>query len=310
MRVVSIGECMLEVKVQNYPQALFGFGGDTFNTAYYLQQLGIDCAYATALGVDAQSQWLIEQWQALGINTHLVRRIEDRTPGIYTIQTDELGERSFNYWRQQSAAKVLFNHFDLNQWLAALAEVELCYLSLISIAVLEEQGRANLLTLLWALHEKGVKIAFDNNYRPALWDDRQQALNWHSKVLPLVDIYLPSLDDEALLYAFSSNSDQVIADHFNALPVACTVLKKAANGCAVFEKGQQQSYLFEVLTPVDSTAAGDSFNAGYIAAILLGRTRETALKEAHQLAGQVIMHPGALVCAQSRNSRSKPLTAT
>ena len=51
----------------------------------------------------------------------------------------------------------------------------------------------------------------------------------------------------------------------------------------------------EVMVPVDATAAGDGFNAGYLAARLLGTDAAQAAGAAHRLAGDVIRHPGALV---------------
>ncbi|MEH6445738.1 MAG: sugar kinase [Oceanospirillaceae bacterium] len=295
MRVVSLGECMLEVKIQNYPQALFGFGGDTFNTAYYLTLLGIDCAYATALGTDKQSQWLLEQWNSLGIDTRLVRQIPDKSPGIYTIQTDRQGERSFNYWRENSAARSLLNDFDLAVWLQHFEEVKLFYLSLISVAVLAEQGRDNLLILLAALQEREVHIAFDNNYRPALWQDAQQALFWQQQILPFVDTYLPSLEDEASLYSLNKADHEALVQHFHALAVANIVIKNGAQSCTILWEGHSKTLPTKNLMPVDSTAAGDSFNAGFLAAKLRGYDGEKAVKVGHDLASQVIMQPGALV---------------
>src|SRR5437764_11704603 len=51
----------------------------------------------------------------------------------------------------------------------------------------------------------------------------------------------------------------------------------------------------EVVVPVDSTAAGDGFNAAYIAARLAGERPTEAAGAAHRLAGQVIRHRGPLM---------------
>jgi 2-dehydro-3-deoxygluconokinase len=51
----------------------------------------------------------------------------------------------------------------------------------------------------------------------------------------------------------------------------------------------------EILVPVDPTAAGDGFNAGYLAARLSGSEPAQAASAAHRLAGNIISHPGALL---------------
>ena len=53
--LVSIGECMVELSRRGDGMSL-GYGGDTFNTAVYAARLGLDVAYATALGDDPYSQ--------------------------------------------------------------------------------------------------------------------------------------------------------------------------------------------------------------------------------------------------------------
>jgi 2-dehydro-3-deoxygluconokinase len=49
------------------------------------------------------------------------------------------------------------------------------------------------------------------------------------------------------------------------------------------------------LQPVDTTAAGDSFNAGYLAARINGAMPRDAAAAGHRLAGAVIMAPGAVI---------------
>ena len=104
-KVAVIGECMLEVSTMggewnrsSLPAGL-SFGGDTLNTAIYLARLGIDVDYVSAVGDDDMSGWMLEQWRAEGVGCDLVNRIENTVPGLYLIQIDEQGERSFRYWR-------------------------------------------------------------------------------------------------------------------------------------------------------------------------------------------------------------------
>ena len=109
-RIAVIGECMVELQKHGelYKQS---FGGDTLNTALYLSRLThhheITTSYVTGLGKDPFSKQMLQIWQEEGINTDFVHLSEDKLPGLYTIDTDEHGERSFFYWRN----KLLFYRF-------------------------------------------------------------------------------------------------------------------------------------------------------------------------------------------------------
>ncbi|MEC9462018.1 MAG: PfkB family carbohydrate kinase, partial [Pseudomonadota bacterium] len=109
-RIVSIGECMGELSETGTPGALsMGFAGDTLNTAYYLRRsLGTDWQvdYLTAIGTDGLSDRMLGFLTAEGIGTNHIRRLSDKTIGLYYITLKE-GERSFTYWRNDSAAKRL-----------------------------------------------------------------------------------------------------------------------------------------------------------------------------------------------------------
>jgi len=109
MRVLAIGECMAELAPTGAAGDLrLGFAGDTFNTAWYLARCApdVEVSYLTAVGDDAISQNMRAFMQDAGINDTHVRTSPDRTVGLYMITLDK-GERSFSYWRGQSAARTL-----------------------------------------------------------------------------------------------------------------------------------------------------------------------------------------------------------
>ena len=115
-KIAVIGECMLEVTSpagsdnnQLPLPAGLSFGGDTLNTAIYLARLGIDVDYVSALGDDDMSDWMLIQWRAEGVGCDLVSRVENKVPGLYMIQLDDQGERSFLYWRSNSPATKMFD---------------------------------------------------------------------------------------------------------------------------------------------------------------------------------------------------------
>jgi 2-dehydro-3-deoxygluconokinase len=107
-RVLSIGECMVQLREERKGKFALGFGGDSLNTAVYLARLGVSTSYLTALGTDSWSDAMIAQWSKEGVDTSLVKRIAGRMPGLYIIQNEASGERHFSYWRDRSPAREIF----------------------------------------------------------------------------------------------------------------------------------------------------------------------------------------------------------
>jgi 2-dehydro-3-deoxygluconokinase len=148
---------------------------------------------------------------------------------------------------------------ELFDFMPALPEIDAFYFTGITLAV-ARSGVENLVDLLQELGQIGATVIFDPNYRPRLWQDQQQAQEHYQAVLPLCDIILPTLADETALWGIDSIFSQT------ANPVKA----------------------------IDTTGAGDAFNAGYLAHRLRGGGIPQSVTAAQQLAAVVVQHPGAI----------------
>ncbi|POP77691.1 sugar kinase [Pseudomonas syringae] len=296
-RVALIGECMIELQQHADGSLRQSFGGDTLNTAVYLSRLLGERAkvdYVTALGDDSFSDAMCRIWADEGIGLGKVQRLPGRLPGLYCIQTDANGERRFLYWRNEAAVRDCFMTAAAEPILAALASYDVLYFSGITLAVLGEQGRARLLEALARARQRGVRVAFDNNYRPRLWASVEQAREAYRACLQHVDLALLTEDDEQALYAYA-DSEQLLAA-YRGRGIGEIVVKRGAQSCLVEAGGERfEIAAQQVERVVDTTAAGDSFSAGYLAARLTGDHPLQAAEAGHRLASIVIQHPGALV---------------
>ena len=297
-RVVCIGECMVELAHLDGSTLQIAFGGDTSNTAIYLARLtrrvAVAVDYVTALGDDPYSDAMLARWREEGVGTDLVTRLKGRLPGLYTIRTDDGGERSFTYWRGQAAARDMLREGRDRTLLSALQGVDLVYLSGISLSILDNEQRAALLAILDSVRRSGGQVAFDGNYRPAGWAASGDARAWFDKLLERTDIALPTLDDERML--FGDQDAAAVAARLRARGVVESVVKLGAGGCFLATVDGAQTI---ATTPVDhvldSTAAGDSFNAGYLAGRLMSHTPEDSARLGHRVAGHVVCHRGAVI---------------
>ena len=148
--------------------------------------------------------------------------------------------------------------------------------------------------LLVAARRNGGKVAFDGNYRPRGWSDAEGARRAFGEILPLVDVALPTLEDEQALFGDADAASCIARLH--EAGIGEIVVKRGGLGCLISAGGDRiEVPPPRVVQPVDTTAAGDSFNAGYLAARLCGASAVEAARAGHRLAGVVIMSPGAVI---------------
>jgi 2-dehydro-3-deoxygluconokinase len=291
-RVACIGECMIELRQATDGRLSCGYGGDTLNTAVYLARLGIPVDYITALGDDPISDEMVAGWAAERVGTKWVVRLPGKLPGLYMIQTDAAGERRFYHWRESSAVRSLLSLPQTDDILEALAGYGLVYLSAITLSLFDEEGRRRLIAALARARQNSVRIAFDTNFRSRGWPDLEIARRAYQDAFDVADIVLASTEDMSALYA-GETGDQLLA----RIPSSEAVMKLAEPACLVRSAGVFQLVKAGPVpgTVVDTTAAGDSFAAAYLAARLRGADPVVAAHAGHRLAGTVVCHHGAIV---------------
>lgn len=289
--VASIGECMLELSGQAGPNWRMGFAGDTFNTLWALHALSGErpATYVSAFGDDPFSQGQISFFAENGIGIGASPVIPGARPGLYAI-TLTGAERAFTYWRSDAAAKRLAS--DPAALAKSLESQALVYFSGITLAILDAAARKTLLAAIAKARRAGSLVAFDPNYRPRLWQSRDEAQAAILDALAVTDIALPTFPDEQML--FGDTAPQATAERFEKL-VGEVVVKNGEEPALIATGGALQPVPAQhVATPVDTTGAGDSFNGGYLAARLAGHTPAEAVQRAHRVAAAVVQVRGAL----------------
>lgn len=293
VKTFIFGEAMLEY--HSLGGSGLRYGGDTLNTAIHLARAGHEVAYVTALGSDPVSDALIDAWANEGIDTRFVLRHPHRNPGIYAIHLDDQGERSFLYWRDRSAAREMFDLPGMGQALEEAAVSKLVYFSLISLAIAEGEGREKLLEVSAARKAVGEAVAYDSNFRPALWPSLNIAETASQKAMGVCTIGLPTNTDERELWRSTAGEDE-IARRWMAAGCDLVAVKAAEKGCVIASTNDPEPKLLaaQPTAVIDSSGAGDAFNGGFIDAWLRGRDVEDCVEAGQALARQTLRHKGAI----------------
>ncbi len=302
-RAICIGEVLIELTRGADGTFALSCGSDAFNTAIYLARAGIDVAFATAIGDDRYSDSVVALAAAEGVASNLILRIPNRLPGLCLVDSDAPGGRSVRAWRDGAPARELFELPDWMRIAESLTAARLIYFSGITLSLYSNNGLGRLFAVLEVARQQGAKVAFDGNFRPRGWKgDLQRARAVFIEALQRVDIALPAFDDEAVLWG--DPSPEATVARLQAFGIGEIVIKNGPNSALVATGGGQEDVqraiqefvpVPEVVVPVDATAAGDGFNAGYLAARLSGSDPAQAAGAAHRLAANVIRHRGALV---------------
>lgn len=304
LNIGIIGECMVELQ-RKENEIRQGFGGDTLNTAVYLaRQLPAGAGkvhYVSALGTDNFSQSMIDAWEQEQVDTTLVQRMPHKMPGLYFIETDASGERSFAYWRSDAAAKFWLESEQTDAVLGQLAKMDVIYLSGISLAILSTPSRQRLFDFLATYRKQGGKVVFDNNYRARLWQSREETQSCYQQMLALTDTAFLTLDDEDALWG--ERPLEEVIQRTLAAGVSEVVIKRGSSPCLVVCSHGLQDEIPAQKIPanqvIDTTAAGDSFSAGYLARRLIGGSVIESAQQGHQLAGTVIQYRGAIIPSEA-----------
>lgn len=292
-KALFIGEAMIEISGEAGALKL-GFAGDVLNTAWHVRRLlpakDWEVAFFTATGCDIHSKAMRNFVRQSGIELAGSPEFEAYNPGLYIIH-QENGDRQFTYWRKDSAARRLADNGDA-LW-KAMADANIVYFSGITLAILPLTKRLSFLRAVKRARLRGARVVFDPNIRRGLWNSQSQLRAALTNTSRLADMVLPSFDDER--EHFKDASPIACAERYSRWGVPEVVVKNGGSLMVVASEGRTQQIDLERVTEVvDPTGAGDAFNAGYLAARMLGETIGRSVDAGHRLALDVIGGHGAL----------------
>jgi len=302
-RAICIGECMVELRATAENTFARAYAGDAYNAAVYLKRSLPDAQvqFLSAAGDDATSRAMRDAWVLEGIDDTLAFTAAGGLPGLYLIETDTRGERRFEYWRSNSAARRWFELLQA-EGESVLWGADLIYFSGISIAILNSNERSAAIELLRRVRTRVGYIAFDPNVRLALWETAQIAAQSIEAALAICDIALPSSEDIARLFRLDGPEQQT--NLLLKMGVRELALTLGSSGCLVVDGGVRTRLPAPAAAIVaDTSGAGDAFNGAYLARRLCGASAVEAAQAGLLVGSRVVGHAGAIVPASISHPR-------
>ena len=263
--IVALGEAMVEFNQTDQADGrayLQGFGGDTSNALIAAARQGAQGAYITKLGDDEFGRMCLGLWIEEGIDTEGVGIDPAAPTGIYFVRHRRDGH-TFSYLRTGSAASRM-RPADVPASLIARARY--LHVSGISQAI-STSATETVLHAIGIARASGVKVAYDPNLRLKLWPlDRAREVI--VATMPLVDYFLPSLDDVLLVSGL--NEPEPILDWCHRQGAKTVIFKLGKEGSWVSDGANRTRVAAFPVEAVDTTGAGDCFDGSLLARLAAG----------------------------------------
>ena len=293
INVCSIGEAMIEIS--NIKNSLYNqsFAGDTLNFCNYLDKKKLNAFFLSAIGKSEINQSLLDFVKSKKISTKYIKKINQFEVGLYLIKNKDNGEKQFFYWRDESAAKQYFNNIDFLNLYKELKNFDYIYFSGITLSIIHISKLNNFIKLLKLLKSKKIKIVFDFNIRPSRWNKKNLNIFLDS-VLKFVDICF--LSGEDMNYWKNKNNIKSYEQIVRKYNIKHSIFRKNAKFTYVFLNKTRYVFKNKLLkTVVDTSGAGDGFNAAYLSNFIVNNDPVLALKAGSSLGSKIVMKKGAIV---------------
>jgi len=287
-KVLCIGDVMLDVVVAlqapiNYgedtPSKITTHGGGAAgNVASWIAHAGTASSIVARIGNDSAGAAITSEFDDLGVDYSSLRKTSDAT-GVVVVVVDKKGERTMFPETGANSGLVVTDMPDL-------AGFDAAYVS--GYALLNPRSRAGVLDMIAVIKSSGLPIFYDTVTVGAMKEvDRALIQSW----LPLMDYVLPN-EEEALYVADAADIDSALTKLLELCPAV--IIKRGAGGAVAQERGGTRIDLDAINTVVaDTTGAGDSFAAGFIATKISGGDLTASLKAGVTLAAKCVANIGA-----------------
>jgi sugar/nucleoside kinase (ribokinase family) len=287
-KVLCIGDVMLDVVVALQAPINYGedtpskitthSGGAAGNVASWIAHTGTEASIVARVGNDSAGAAITSEFEDLGVDHSSLKKTSDAT-GVVVVLVDKNAERTMFPETGANSGLVLAD-------MPSLVGFDAAYVS--GYALLNPRSRAGVLEMIAAIKSAGLPLFYDTVTVGAMKEvDRELIYSW----LPLMDYVLPN-EEEAFYLADSADIDDALRKLLKLCPAV--IVKRGSAGAVAQVRGGARIDIDAVkITVADTTGAGDSFAAGFIATKISGGDLSTSVTAGVTLAAKCVANIGA-----------------
>lgn len=265
---------------------MVSMGGSSANIAAGLVKLGCDAALVTCVSDDAVGHYCLHQLDAYGIDRRHVRRVrgEART-SLAVVDARIEGHNTVIY--RNNAADFAMDLGDVE----AVDYAGFGALITTGTVLAAEPSRAAAFRALELARAAGLTVIFDVDYRPYSWPSAEVAAEVLSRAAALSDVIVGN-DEEFDFMAGAKGAGFDKARDLAATGTEIVVYKRGPEGAVTFATGAEIATGIFTVEALKPTGAGDSFMAGFLAALADGQDMRDAVLAGSACAAIVVARPG------------------
>lgn len=220
-------------------------GGAPFNVACALKKFGADVKFVGSVGDDLIGRFLIKYAKDFGMDTTYIHQNPERNTTLAFVELNEEGDRSFCFYRKNTADYCMPN---VSDELIGSADI----VCIGSLMLADADCVEYALDVAKRAHGLGKIVAFDVNYRTDIFRDKESAVKTYKKILSVADIVKFSEDEV----------ETFTEEYVDSLTDKLVLITLGKNGSEWRYKGMKNRVPAITVKPVDTTGAGDAFFAG------------------------------------------------
>jgi len=304
--IVGIGEVLIDfvatepvsyIEVSAFQKC---FGGAPMNTLVGVARLGSTSGAITVVGNDPFGQFLVQELKRNGVDTSCVRAKKGTLTTLAFVANDpETGERTFIFYRKPwvsgtSDSSLSIGDVDFEY----IKKAKILHVS--GFALSQNPSRKAVLAAVKHAKKEGVRVSFDPTLRLDVWSSERTIRRFYSQMLKLSDIATFSREEAAFI--FRTDNPEKAAKKSLKYGVSTVGIKLGADGALVMTKEGKKIHVpaFKVKA-VDTTGAGDGWNAGLLVGQLKEWNLETCVTIANAVGALVVTKRGAITALPYKN---------
>ncbi|MGQ9721416.1 MAG: carbohydrate kinase family protein [Candidatus Jordarchaeum sp.] len=309
-KVIAIGEILIDfvasepVSYIDTPSFLKCFGGAPMNTIVGVSRLGVSSGVITAVGDDPFGRFLTVELRKNRVDvSHVTIKKGKRTTITFVANDPETGERSFLFYRKPwsgDTADSLLEIKDIDQNYVAGASI----LHISGFALSQNPCRNAIFRAMDYAGKAGVRISFDPTLRLDMWDSLKVLRKTYEKALKSSDI--ATFSREEAEYIFRTNNPEEAAHKALRYGIKIVGIKLGNKGSIIMNDGGEkiESPAFKV-KPIDTTGAGDGWNAGLLVGLVKKWDLEKCITVANAIGALVVTKRGAITALPDKKELLK-----